>query len=54
MIYMYVIYSLDAFGEKYNVSVVKSEEDAKKAIVGLMKNGLIAGYEQVEVWSDEN
>ncbi|OTW87483.1 hypothetical protein BK702_13060 [Bacillus thuringiensis serovar cameroun] len=47
---MYVIFTLDAFARKSNVAVTESEENAKQSVTGLMKNGLIAGYEKVEVW----
>ncbi|PHF84694.1 hypothetical protein COI63_35060 [Bacillus toyonensis] len=51
MKYMYIIYTLDTFAGKSNVAVIETEEAAKNSIIGLMKNGLIAGYEKVEVWS---
>ncbi|WP_179885202.1 hypothetical protein [Bacillus paramycoides] len=50
MNFMYVIYTLDTFARKSNVGVTETEEVAKNSIIGLMKNGLIAGYEKVEVW----
>ncbi|MEI5893136.1 hypothetical protein WBS55_22595 [Bacillus luti] len=47
---MYVIFTMDTFARKSNVGMTETEESAKAAVVGLMKNGLIAGYESVEVW----
>ncbi|MGU3462852.1 hypothetical protein [Bacillus sp. D48C] len=51
MKYMYVIFTMDTFARKSNVAVTESEETAKQSVTDLMKNGLIAGYEKVEVWS---
>ncbi len=47
---MYVIFTMDTFARKSNVGITETEESAKTAVVGLMKNGLIAGYEAVDVW----
>lgn len=47
---MYVIFTMDTFARKSNVGITKNEEAAKNSVIGLMKNGLIAGYEEVEVW----
>lgn len=47
---MYVIYTLNTQGQKSNAVVTETEEAAKNSIIGLMKNGIIAGYEEVEVW----
>lgn len=47
---MYVIFTLDTFARKSNVAVTESEETAKQSVVGLLKNGLIAGYEEIEIW----
>lgn len=47
---MYIIFTLDTFARKSNVAVTESEETAKQSVTGLLKNGLVAGYEKVEVW----
>ncbi|HDR4727305.1 hypothetical protein J0835_28415 [Bacillus cereus group sp. Sample62] len=48
---MYIIFTMDTFARKSNVGITETEESAKTAVIGLMKNGLIAGYEEVELWS---
>lgn len=50
MKYMYVIFTMDTFARKSNVGITEIEESAKIAVVGFMKNGLIAGYEKIGVW----
>lgn len=47
---MYVIFTMDTFARKSNVAVTESEEAAKQSVTGLLNNGLIAGYEEVELW----
>ncbi|AHJ86769.1 TPA: hypothetical protein QCV86_003014 [Bacillus thuringiensis] len=54
MDFMYVIYTLDTFARKSNVSVIADEGDAQKAILGLRANGLNVGYEKIEVWKQVN
>ncbi|AXY07425.1 hypothetical protein CUC43_11400 [Bacillus thuringiensis LM1212] len=48
---MYVIFTMDTFARKSNIAVVENEDDAKQSVVGLLKNGLIAGYDKVEIWN---
>ncbi|MED2798378.1 hypothetical protein P4244_12560 [Bacillus thuringiensis] len=50
MDFMYVIYTLDTFVRKSNVSVIADEGDAQKEILGLRVNGMNVGGEKIEVW----
>ncbi|OLR26038.1 hypothetical protein [Bacillus cereus] len=50
MKYMKVIFTMDTFARKSSVGITVIEESAKTAVVGSMKNGLVAGHEKLEVW----
>lgn len=54
MDFMYVIYTVDTFARKSNVSIIADEENARKAMLGLRANGINAGYEKIEVWKQVN